>query len=113
MLPAIVRLFSEAFWGRRGVLFALSSLLLLATPKSAAAVTLLNDLTSSTNGFANNTCVVPPPVTSFTAASTQVWVYFDVNGAQPGDTVEIRFYRPDGSLYTTLGSNFSVAAPGY
>jgi virginiamycin B lyase len=89
------------------------AVLLAATPKSSAAVTLLNALTSNTNGFANNTCVVPPFVTSFVATAPQVWVYFDVNGAQPGDTVAIKFYRPDGNLYTTLGSNFSVPAPGY
>jgi uncharacterized RDD family membrane protein YckC len=68
--------FSAAFWRRPGILLALSSLLLLAAPKSSAAVTLLDALTSTTNGFANNTCVVPPSVNSFTAASTQIWLYF-------------------------------------
>jgi virginiamycin B lyase len=105
--------FSEASWGRRGILFALSSLLLLATPKSSAAATLLNALTSNTNGSANNTCIVPSLVSTFLTTASQVWVYFDMNGAQPGDKVAIKFYRPDGSLYTTLGSNFSVPAPGY
>jgi len=89
------------------------AVLLAATPKSSAAVTLANALTSNTNGFANNTCVVPNLVSTFLVTSSQVWVYFDVNGAQPGDKVAIKFYRPDGNLYTTLGSNFTVPAPGY
>jgi virginiamycin B lyase len=114
-LPGNAAAFFAAFWRRCGILLALSSLLLLATPKSWAAVTLLDALTSNTNESVNSplTCVVPPSVTSFTATSKQVWVYFDLNGAQPGDTVAIKWYRPDGTLYTTLGSNFTVPTPGY
>jgi virginiamycin B lyase len=98
--------FSE--WGRRGILFALA-LLVLATPRSSAAVTLLNAVTSNSSGVVNGSCVAPPLITSFTAASPQVWLFLEVGGVQLGDTLLIRFYRPDGSLYTTFNNTYTIA----
>jgi uncharacterized protein (TIGR03437 family) len=86
------------------------------TPPSTASnsVVLLHDLTSSANGIATGSCVVPPQVTTFSTTSAQVWLYFDVDGAKAGDTAQMSFIRPDGVVYTTLNATVSSAgANGY
>ena len=75
-----------------------------------SSVTVLDKLTSNTNGIVNGLCTIPPSVTTFTTTSPQVWLYFDVTGANVGDSAQMRFLRPDGVLYTTLTS--SVSSPG-
>jgi len=84
--------------------------ILAGGPTRSAAVTLLNSLTSNASGTINsttyNTCIAPPPVTTFLTTAPQVWLYFEVNGAQNGDTALTKFYSPDGQTYNT--SNVSV-----
>jgi len=75
-------------------------------------MTTANPLIAGKSAPANCPAAAPTPVNTFGTTASQVWVYFDFNGAQGGDTLAINFYRPDGVLYTTLGSNFSPA-PGY
>jgi hypothetical protein len=73
----------------------------------------LDKLTSNTSG--NNTCSVPPQVTDFTTKSAKVWLYFNVTGAKVGDSAQISFFRPDGTLYmnipvpvSSVGTNGSI-----
>lgn len=79
-----------------------------------SSVTVVTKLTSTTTGVVNGSCVQPPAVTSFTTSSPQVWLYFAVTGDKTGDTVQIKWIRPDGVVYapetTTLGSNYSCFA---
>ncbi|GEM_PF-7004718 len=85
-----------------------------ATP-GGSFPTLLDDVTSNTTGISNGLCATPSPVTSFSTTSPQVWLYFDVNGASVGDTAQMQFYRPDGTLYTTFNSSVSsiTTSTGY
>jgi len=77
-------------------------------------LTVLDKLTSNTTGLVNNSCSIPPQVTSFTTSSAQVWIYFDVTGAKVGDSAQISFYRPDGTLYTNVNAPISaVGTNGY
>ena len=79
-----------------------------------STVTVLDKVTSNTTGIVNGSCATPPSVTSFTATSPQVWLYFDVTGALAGDSAQMGFLRPDGVLYTTLSSSVSSTGPnGY
>jgi len=79
-----------------------------------STVTVLDKLTSNTTGIVNGSCTTPPLVTSFTAASPQVWLYFDVKGAVAGDSGQMEFLRPDGVLYTTQSVAVSAVGPnGY
>ncbi len=87
---------------------------LLAASLAQAQPSVLNRLTSSTNGIVNGICTPPPQVTSFTATSPQVWLYFDVTGASVGDSAQAKFLRPDGVLYTAQNSSVSsVGQNGY
>ena len=100
----------EASWGRRGILFALASLLLLATPKSSEAQTLVSSLLSNTNGVVNGVCNVPPPDNLFyPATDSQIWLTLNINGVQVGDTLAINYYRPGGVRYTTVNHTYTIA----
>ena len=77
-------------------------------------LTVLDKLTSNANGIVNGSCSIPPQVTSFTTSSLEVWIYFDVTGAKAGDSAQISFFRPDGTLYTNVNAPISaVGANGY
>jgi hypothetical protein len=65
------------------------------------ALTVLDKVTSDTSGIVNNSCSVPPQVTNFLTSSPTVWFFFDVTGAKVGDSAQINFFRPDGTLYTS------------
>ncbi|HYL38333.1 MAG TPA: hypothetical protein VEV17_20615 [Bryobacteraceae bacterium] len=85
-----------------------------AAAAQSSSITVLDMLTSNTTGIVNGTCTPPPLVTSFSNMSQQVWLYFDVNGASAGDTVQVNFIRPDGALYAAFnGSVSSVNPAGY
>jgi uncharacterized protein (TIGR03437 family) len=97
----------QVFWDQASApLFTLT--FTVAAGNSSVAV--LDELTSNTTGIANGSCNIPPQVTTFTTASPQVWLYFDVTGAQVGDNAQMNFVRPDGVLYASLNS--TVSAPG-
>jgi len=82
-------------------------------PVKSTGVKVVTALTSNASGFVNNVCSTPSQVTNFTTLSPQVWVYFDVTGAQAGEAVAINFYRPDGAVYTSMNSSISsVGADG-
>jgi uncharacterized protein (TIGR03437 family) len=57
---------------------------------------------SDKSGSANGACTAPPQVSVFTPATSQVWLYFTVSNATVGDTVTVRFLRPDGVAYQTF-----------
>ena len=102
---------SKASWGRHGILFALSSLLLLAPSKSSAAVTVLNAITTNIDGTVSGTCVIPPLIVSFPSSVPQVWVYVETDGVAAGDTLGVWFYRPDGVQYG--GSRHTYSSAGH
>ncbi len=81
---------------------------------ATGGVTVLDDITSNTAGVVNGTCSTPPSVTSFTTAAPYVYLYFDVNGASAGDSAQISFIQPNGTLYGA-GTNTvsSVGTNGY
>ena len=79
----------------------------LATPVSVRVV---NKVTSSVTGLVNGVCTTPPLVSNFTITSPQVWLYFSVTGANIGDTAQMTFFKPDGSVYTTINSPAVTAA---
>ena len=82
-------------------------------PVKSTGLQVQTALTSSTNGSVNGSCSTPSQVSTFTTSSPQVWLYFAVTGAQVGDTVQVRFYRPDGTLYTSaIASVSSVGSNG-
>jgi len=66
-----------------------------------AALTVLDKVTSDTSGIVNNSCTVPPQVTNFSTSSPAVWLFFDVTGAKAGDSAQIKFLRPDGTLHSS------------
>ena len=77
-------------------------------------LTLLHDVTSNIDGLMNGVCSTPPQVSSFAVTSPQVWVYFDVIGAQVGDTIQTNFILPDGTSYASLDLTIpSVGPSGY
>jgi len=90
---------------------------LITVQSSAPAptpLTLLDDVTSNQTGTPNNVCTLPPSVTSFPTTAPGVFLYFDVNGAAPGDMETTTFYRPDGVVYFTNTSTVAaVGANGY
>jgi hypothetical protein len=63
-------------------------------------ITVIHKLTSNISG--SNSCGVPPQVTNFTTQSAKVWLFFDVTGAKVGDSAQISFFRPDGTLFTNI-----------
>ncbi|MBZ5595063.1 MAG: S53 family peptidase [Acidobacteriia bacterium] len=79
-------------------------------PVKSTGVQVLAALTSNANGVVNGACSTPPRVSNFTTSSPQVWLYFSLTGAQIGDTGEVSFYRPDGTLYKAL--NVSISSVG-
>ena len=48
-----------------------------------------------------NQCAAPDPVSIFLTTDQQVWTWFSVSNALPGDTAYAEWYEPSGSLYTT------------
>ena len=70
--------------------------------------TVVNKLTSNT--VAPGSCTSPSPINSFTTAAPNVWLYFSVTGAHAGDTIQVKFVRPDTSINTALSS--TVASVG-
>jgi uncharacterized protein (TIGR03437 family) len=77
-------------------------------------LTLLDAVTSNQTGTPNNVCSLPPSITSFPTTAPGVFLYFDVNGAVPGDMETTTFYRPDGVVYFTDTSTVAaVGANGY
>jgi pseudomonalisin len=72
------------------------------TSSSVAPPTVLQVLTSSASGLSNGACSTPPQVTSFSAASPSVWIYFNLNGVNIGDSGAIEFIQPNGVVYKTL-----------
>jgi uncharacterized protein (TIGR03437 family) len=77
-------------------------------------LTLLDDVTSNQTGTPNGVCTLPPSITSFLTTAPGVYLFFDVNGAVPGDMETTSFYRPDGVLYFTNTSTVAaVGANGY
>jgi uncharacterized protein (TIGR03437 family) len=80
---------------------------------SPTQLTLISDVTSSQTGTPNGVCTVPPLVTSFQTAAPGVYLYFQVDGAVPGDVETTTFYRPDGVVYfTNTGTVTSVGHNG-
>jgi hypothetical protein len=75
---------------------------------SNAPVSVTTKVTSDTTGIVNGTCSTPPLVTSFTAQSAKVWLYFLVTGANIGDSALIDFVRPDGVINASFQSSVSV-----
>ena len=73
-------------------------------------LTLLDAVTSNQTGTPNSVCSLPPSVSSFPTTAPGVYLFFDVNGAVPGDMETTTFYRPDGVVYFTNTS--TVAAVG-
>lgn len=81
---------------------------------SSPVPTLITDVISNTNGIVNNVCTTPASVTSFTTASSQVWITFSVTGAAVGNSATINFLRPGGVLYQSYNSAItSVGSGGY
>jgi uncharacterized protein (TIGR03437 family) len=77
-------------------------------------LTLLHDVTSNQTGTPNGICTLPPAVTSFPTTAPGVFLFFDVNGAAPGDMETTSFYRPDGVVYfTETSAVVAVGANGY
>jgi pseudomonalisin len=75
---------------------------LLGTGTSVAAPpTVLQALTSNVSGVVNGSCSTPAQVSSFSETSSAVWLYFDVNGVNIGDSAAMSFIRPDGVVYAT------------
>jgi hypothetical protein len=86
----------------------------VVTVTQIPTVTVLNKLTSNTNGLVNNSCSIPSQVTNFTPSSLQVWVIFDVTGAAVGDSAQISLFRPDSILYGNINEPVSeVGNNGY
>ncbi len=48
-----------------------------------------------------NQCTAPDPASIFLTTDQQVWTWFSVSNALPGDTAYAEWYEPSGSLYTT------------
>ncbi len=69
--------------------------------KPPIPVTALTKLTSDSNGAVSGSCTTPPVNASFTASSPRAWAYFSVTGAASGDTAQVQFLRPDGTVHTT------------
>jgi hypothetical protein len=68
---------------------------------ASAQPMLVQALTSTASGIA---CTAPSPAVSFSLNSPAVWLYFDVNGANIGDTVTISFIQPNGTVYVTVST---------
>ncbi len=45
-------------------------------------------------------CQAPDPVSVFLTTDQQVWLWFSVSNALPGDTSYVEWYEPSGNLYT-------------
>ena len=76
---------------------------------AAAPPMVLDSLTSAVSGISNGFCSKPATVAGFTTTSPAVWLYFDLNGANIGDTAKINFVRPDGVIYASLTSTSNYA----
>jgi hypothetical protein len=61
-------------------------------------------LTSNANGLANGSCSAPAPTISFSVTAPTVWLYYDINGVNVGDTATTTFIQPNGTVYATLQS---------
>jgi len=75
-------------------------------------LTVTTKVTSTTIGVVNGVCTPPPPVSSFTTLSPQVWFYFGFTGAKAGDSAQVQFIRPDGVLYATSNTSIAIAGTG-
>src|SRR5579871_210217 len=82
---------------------------------SAQVVTILDKVTSDATGIVSGSCTTPPLVTSFPATSSDVWLYFDVNGAAIGDVAMVIFFEPNGTAYSSVRFNSitSLGPSGY
>ena len=67
--------------------------------------TVVNRLTS--NAAIPGSCTIPTAVSNFTTTAPNVWLFFSVTGAHAGDTIQVKFVRPDTSINTTLNSTVS------
>lgn len=47
-----------------------------------------------------NQCQAPDPVSVFLSTDPEVWIWFSVSNALPGDTSYVEWYEPNGNLYT-------------
>ena len=79
---------------------------------SPAQVSASNQVTSTASGIVSGICTPPPPVSSFTTQSPQVWLFFDYSGANAGDSAQIQFIRPDSVVYTASTSSIATAGSG-
>lgn len=76
------------------------------------SLTVLHSVVSNSNGAASGSCVVPNAVTSFETTAPEAWLYFDVKGAKAGDSAQIIFVRPDGTVYSSSTVLVSLAGTG-
>jgi uncharacterized protein (TIGR03437 family) len=70
---------------------------------------LLKQVISSVNGVANNTCKTPPAVGSFKTTDASVWLYFEANPVSPSDVFHLKYYKPDGTGYTTIDAKTTLS----
>jgi hypothetical protein len=68
-----------------------------------------NQVTTDTNVLATGGCRTPALVTSFPITASAVWLYFDADGVGLNDVFHIFWYKPDGTVSSSVDTTPGLA----